>query len=204
MTLRFELFEQGQVLNILDKNVTDEYFSESGGKDSGLYLLDSLKCWRDNGWRIGQSQVIRLHGCWRKLFPPTNLNSYYIYAFGAIEPRHHEDVKATCYLLNGVYVGVALPNTAKNQVIWAAEGDPEKDADSKRFSWGGHCVYITAYDAEGLTCVTWGSKKRMTWQFFDTYTFDCFGIIDARDKWLGDASPVDIEKLDKYLDDITA
>ena len=207
MTLRFESFEQKKVISISDKNVTDEYFSETGGVDSGLYLLDSLKCWRDNGWRIGgTSQIIKTHGCWRKKpvppTPPVNSNLYNIYAFGAIDPKKHEDVKATAYLLNGVYIGLALPITAQNQVIWAVEGDPQKDDNSKPYSWGGHCVYIVAYDAEGLTCVTWGSKKRMTWQFFDTYCFDAFGILDNRDKFLTD-SPLDINKLDGYLNEVS-
>ena len=207
-TLRFESYEQKKLLAISDKNVTDEYFSESGGADSGLYLLDSLKCWRTNGWRIGgTSQIIKSRGCWRKKpvppappVPPLS-NVYNIYAFGAIEPRHHEDVKATCYLLNGVYVGVALPNTAKNQVIWSVEGNPDKDANSKRGSWGNHCIYICSYDAEGLTCITWGGRKRMTWQWFDVYTFDAFGVCDNRNVFT-ENSPVDVVKLDEYLKEV--
>ena len=207
-TLRFESYEQKKLISISDKNVTDEYFSESGGVDSGLYLLDSLKCWRSNGWRIsGISQIIKKHGCWRKKpVPPTPpvpplSNVYNIYAFGAIEPKHHDDVKAVAYLLNGVYVGVALPNTAKSQVIWSVEGDPDKDENSKRGSWGNHCIYICSYDAEGLTCVTWGSRKRMTWQWFDVYCFDAFGVVDNRNVFTPD-SPVDVGKLDQYLKEV--
>ena len=206
-TLRFESYEQKKLLPISDKNVTDEYFSESGGADSGLYLLDSLKCWRTNGWRIGASQIIKTRGCWRKKpvppappVPPLS-NVYNIYAFGAVEPKHHEDVKATCYLLNGIYCGVALPNTAKNQVIWSVEGDPDKDENSKRSSWGNHCIYIYAYDAEGLWCVTWGVKKRMTWQWFDIYCFDAFGVVDNRNMFTPN-SPVDVGKLDEYLKEV--
>jgi hypothetical protein len=205
MTLRFEAFEQGKLISLTDKNVTDEYFSESGGQDTGLYILDSLKCWRDNGWRLGlSSQIIKSRGCWRKKpNPPINLNSYYVYAFGAIDPKHHEDVKATAYLLNGVYCGVALPNTAKNQVIWSVEGNPDKDADSKRGSWGNHCIFVVAYDNEGLTCITWGGRKRLTWQWWDVYTFDAFGIVDNKDLWLGNESPLDMEKLDNYLKEVS-
>lgn len=208
-TLRFESFEQKKLLAISDKNVTDEYFSESGGVDSGLYLLDSLKCWRSNGWRIGAtSQIIKTRGCWRKKpvpppappAPPLS-NVYNIYAFGAIEPKHHDDVKAVAYLLNGVYVGVALPNTAKSQVIWSVEGDPDNDTDSKRSSWGNHCVYIKAYDSEYLTCVTWGGIKKMTWQWFDVYTFDAFGVVDNKNIWQAN-SPVNVAKLDSYLKEV--
>jgi hypothetical protein len=203
-TLRFEAFEQDRYLSELStKNVTDEYFKESGGKDSGLYLLDSLKCWR-NGWLIGGPASAKKLGCWHKKPvppPPPQGKIYNIYAFGELNPLHHEDVRATCYLLNGVYIGLALPNIARDQVIWSVEGDPEKDADSKKWSWGGHCVYVYAYDAEGLWCVTWGAKKKMTWQFFDTYCFEAYGVIDNANKWM-DNSPVNISKLDAYLQEI--
>lgn len=203
-TLRFESYEQKKLLSISDKNVIDEYFSESGGVDSGLYILDSLKCWRTNGWRIGGlSQIIKTKGCWRKFFPPPPplSNTYSIYAFGAVEPKHHDDVKAVTYLLNGIYVGVALPNTAKSQLVWSVEGDPDNDENSKRGSWGNHCIYICNYDIEGLTCVTWGAKKRMTWQWFDIYCFDAFGIVDNKNAFTPD-SPVDAIKLEAYLREV--
>lgn len=201
-TLRFEAFEQDRFLSELStKNVTDEYFSESGGADKGLYLLDSLKCWR-NGWLIGGAASVKKLGCWRKPIPPQPPMGkvYNIYAFGQLDPINHEDVKATCYLLNGIYIGLALPNTAKNQLIWSVEGDPNQ-GDSKKFSWGGHCVYVYSYDAEGLWCVTWGQKKRLTWEFWDAYTFEAYGVLDNINKWQ-DNSPVNVDKLNSYLNEI--
>jgi len=50
-TLRFELVEQGKVIHITDAKVEKEYFKETGGPDSGLVVLDSLKLWRKPGWR---------------------------------------------------------------------------------------------------------------------------------------------------------
>src|SRR5258708_36514464 len=52
-TLRFEDIEQGSVLMIADKNVLNEYFKETGGPDTGLVVLDSLKEWRHGGWNVG-------------------------------------------------------------------------------------------------------------------------------------------------------
>src|SRR3954471_16530140 len=48
-TLRFEDIEQGSVIMITDKDVTKEYFKETGGVDSGLIVLDSLNLWRQKG-----------------------------------------------------------------------------------------------------------------------------------------------------------
>ena len=53
-TLRFEDIEQGSVLMINDKDITKEYFKETGGVDSGLVVLDSLNAWRHNGWKVGK------------------------------------------------------------------------------------------------------------------------------------------------------
>src|SRR5208337_4499924 len=50
MTLRFEVFEQGVLIPITDKEVENEYFKETGGQDSGLVMLDSLNEWRQSGW----------------------------------------------------------------------------------------------------------------------------------------------------------
>ena len=52
-TLRFEDIEQGSVLMILDKDVLKEYHKETGGPDTGLVVLDSLKLWRKKGWKVG-------------------------------------------------------------------------------------------------------------------------------------------------------
>jgi len=50
-TLRFEKAEQNKLIAISDKDVLHEYFGETGGADSGLVVLDSLKKWRSKGWR---------------------------------------------------------------------------------------------------------------------------------------------------------
>src|SRR3546814_19776553 len=49
-TLRFEKAEQKRLIAISEHDVLREYFNESGGVDSGLVVLDSLKEWRSTGW----------------------------------------------------------------------------------------------------------------------------------------------------------
>jgi len=43
----------------------------------------------------------------------------------------------------------------------------------------------------------------MTWAFWDRYNDECWGIVDDRDKFVTD-SPVDVEALDEYLNEIKA
>src|SRR6185436_14556727 len=49
-TLRLELIEQDTVIAITDQEVIREYLTETGGGDTGLVVLDSLKVWRKRGW----------------------------------------------------------------------------------------------------------------------------------------------------------
>ena len=50
-TLRFEATEQKKIIEISDDDVIKQYLIETGGKDEGLVLFDSLKRWR-NGWQV--------------------------------------------------------------------------------------------------------------------------------------------------------
>jgi hypothetical protein len=186
-TYRFEVFEQDKLINITDDDILKEYWKESGGVgekyDHGLVMLDSVKAWRKYGWTV-------------------NGNEYFIYAFAQVNQLDIEEVKACIYLLYGGYCGLNLPVSAKEQFsqnkIWDVVSE-----NAAPGSWGGHCVYVVAYDEEGLTCVTWGKKQKMTWNFFKKYCDEIYGVIDAKDKWLGDKSPLDIPKLEKYLSEIT-
>jgi hypothetical protein len=177
-TLRFELFEQNKTIPIADKDVTDEYFIESGGQDTGLDMVTSLNAWRQ-GWQ-------------------TAGNQYSIYAYAQVDVSSRNEVMAACYLFNGLYIGLRLPASAQNQDVWDVATGP----DGQPGTWGGHCVYIVAYDSEGLTCMTWGKRQRMTWAFFQNYCDQAFAVIDNRDNWVTN-SPVDITTLSNILVEVT-
>ena len=49
-------------------------------------------------------------------------------------------------------------------------------------SWGGHAVPILAYDSDTVTCITWGAKKRMTWEFFARYCDESYAALSP--DWL--------------------
>ena len=192
MTRRFESVEQGACIPISDSEVLHEYWREQGAAPSsrkrfcktvedwpsqpnnGLVMLDSLKAWRA-GW-------------------PACGENYSIYAFAGVDWHNRDQVRAAIFLLGGLYVGIALPISAQNQEVWDADDSP----NGAPSSWGGHCVYIPAYSPDGLECVTWGARKKMTWAFWDKYIEECYAVVDNRDSWLSN-SPVDIEKLDAYL-----
>lgn len=181
-TLRFETYEQGIQPHISDEEVIKQYLKETGGEDRGLILLLSLVRWRSNGWVVGGK-------------------TYNIHAFASVDWKNHDEVKHCIHLLGGVNFGMDVYSTDieqfDNNEIW------ELTPSSGEYL-GGHGVYTYAYgyDGEGLLCMTWGKKQKMTWDFWDARVDEAYGIVDNRDEWL-DNSPIDVELLDSYLREIT-
>jgi hypothetical protein len=159
-TLRFEDIEQGSVLMIQDADVKKEYFKETGGPDSGLVVLDSLKLWQNRGWKVGK-------------------NTYKIRAFATVDYKNHDQVRQAIFSDVGIGLGVQLPLAAQSQVQtgqpWAVTTGPK----AKPGSWGGHYVFVPGYTALGPVCVTWGRKQQMTWDWLNKYCDEAYAIFDA-------------------------
>ncbi len=161
-TLRFELLENKFKLKITDKDITREYFKESGGKDIGLVVLDSLSLWRKKGWTAAGK-------------------NYQIQAYTEIPRGDHEGLKQAIYLDVGVGLGISLPISAQAQVQAGKPWDVVTGKGTSPGSWGGHYVYVSGYTELGPVCVTWGRKQQITWKFMDKYCDESYAIIDAID-----------------------
>ena len=188
-TLRFEAFEQSKAIPISDQDAVDEYFSESGGQDSGLVLLDSLKEWRKKGWLAAGER-------------------YNAFGFAELDRSKHAEITASIYFLRGANIGLQLPLSAQSQIangeIWDVTEDPNFDpyGPAAPGSWGGHCVYLVAYDPAGPVCVTWGQLQQMTWAFFDADCDEAYGIVQNREAFVA-GSPVDVALLEQEIAEIT-
>ena len=184
-TLRFEDTEQGQTLNIFDEDVLSEYWKEGGWNgcclspkpDNGLVMLDSLKAWRSTGWKVGNYQ-------------------YFIYAFGTVALADLEGIKAGIYLLNGLNAGVQLPKSAMAEFN---SGMPW--ADTSGYGTDGHCIYLVGFNAIGPICITWARKQQLTWEWWEKYSDECMGIVDAADPWITN-SVINSEALEVYLNSL--
>jgi len=177
-TLRFEDIEQGSVLMITDQDVLDEYFKETGGRDTGLVVLDSLKEWRKRGWKAGR-------------------HAYRIRAFAEVDYRNHEQVRQVVYADVGTGFGVQLPIAAQRQIQTGQPWDVTTGPDAEPGSWGGHYVYIPGYTTAGPVCVTWGRKQQMTWAWIDKYADEAFAIFDAKDRFKKEL--IDRDRLAAFL-----
>ena len=161
-TLRFENIEQGARLTITDKEVEAEYFKETGGRDTGLVVLESLRLWRRKGWIAAKRR-------------------YKIQAFTEIRRSSRDEVKRAVFLDVGVGLGLSLPKSASAQIDAGKPWDVTSGRGSVKGSWGGHYVYVPGYTKLGPVCVTWGRKQQMTWAFFNKYCDEAYAIIDAVD-----------------------
>lgn len=155
-TMRFEFAETGKVPQITDTDVTREYFKETGGIDSGLNMLASLKAWR-TGWKAAGRK-------------------YKITAFAEIDRTSRDQVRHAIYADVGASIGVALPASAM------AEFDAGKPW-SKTTGRGldGHCIYLVGYTKQGPVCITWGQRQQMTWAWFRKYCDEAYAVFDSLD-----------------------
>lgn len=150
--------------NVTDAEVLDIYERWCGynpsdpSTDQGGVELDILTDWKNQGF-AGHS----------------------ILGYAAVITTNTNEVKQAINLFGGSYTGVSLPLSAQGQGIWDVVPD-DGSGDTAGGSWGGHCVYIVSYDADGLTCITWGALQKMTWAFWNAYFDEAYGILSP--DWL--------------------
>lgn len=180
-TKRFEGKETGSVIAIADRDVEDYYFKLTGGPDTGLVWLNTLKDWRKNGFRVRDA-------------------TYKIYSFAKLDFTNLDEWKASLYYLQGVCAGIALPLSAQAQIggLWDVDNSPSGQAGS----WGLHAVYFPKCDLvnDRLTCVTWGAFQEMTREFVLKYVDEAYGIVDDKNK---PDSPIDPVAMEEMLKEIT-
>jgi hypothetical protein len=122
----------------------DGYVVGNEATDNGGIELDVLTEWRNLG-----------------------LSGHKLIGFADPAYSNLEEVRQAINLFGGVYIGLGLPLSAQTQDVWdvAVHSFPT----SQKGSWGGHAVFVPAYDEEGFTCITWGALKRMTTAFWVNY-----------------------------------
>jgi hypothetical protein len=129
------------------------YNPQTGAHDDGAVETDVLNFWRRHG--IGGHKIM---------------------AYTALEPGNTTHVETAVELFGGCYIGLALPISAQTQQVWTV---PPGGATGpgKPGSWGGHAVPVVAYDHHGLTVVTWGELKQMTWGFWAAYCDEAYAVL---------------------------
>lgn len=138
----------------------DGYDPKDPSTDCGGIELNVLNAWQKNGFA-----------------------GHVLKAYTSVNFKNNTEVKQAINLFGGVYIGVSLPNTASNQTIWDVV--PNGGDDAIAGSWGGHCVFVAAYDPEYVTCITWGAPLKMTWTFWNTYVDESYALLGHN--WMNNA-----------------
>jgi hypothetical protein len=120
--------------------------------EEGAVAIDVLNYWRQNG--IGRHPIG---------------------AFARVPVHDHSLARTAAWLFGGLYLGVDLPLTARDQQVWDWTGSLTGPA--KPGSWGGHAIDVVRYDDDGITVVTWGRLQQVTWEFWERYVDEVYAIV---------------------------
>ena len=136
----------------------DSYDPADPRSDTGGIELDVLNKWKKQGFA-----------------------GHALLAFADPEISNLVEIRQSIALFGGVYIGMAMPKTAKTQErVWDVVQDGGHKAN--RHSWGGHCVFVPKYDEESFTCITWGKLMRITLPFWEKYCDEAHTLLSQN--WL--------------------
>jgi len=118
---------------------------------------------------------------------PGLLGGYNLTGFAPFRARPGlNSIKDSIYICGGAYLGINLPKTVLNQGnLWyvPAQGPV---GDGAPGTLGGHAVVAVAYNSRHIVFVSWGQLFKMTWDFFITYTEECYALVS--EDWIDDTS----------------
>lgn len=119
--------------------------------DNGAAITDVLDYWRTTG--IAGKKIV---------------------GWAQIDQTNVKAIKQAIWLFGGINIGINLPNSAMTQfdqnlpwVILPNDGGID----------GGHCIPLEGYGSEGTSCITWGRRQGMNWDWFLKYCDEAYAVI---------------------------
>lgn len=128
-----------------------EYFSMTGGVDSGLAMTTVTTKWVKKG----------LFGYKVKAAAPVALTQIAL--------------KQSIQFYGGAYLGVQLPDSAQSQfhqggpTTWSVVAHSPID--------GGHCIIGVGFNPTGMLCVSWGQLLLAEWSWIAKYMDEAYVIV---------------------------
>jgi len=151
-----------------DAQVIANYSAESGyipgqaATDQGGVEIDVLNRWVKDGYaRPGQP------------------GRDYLTAYGTVDPHDRTGIMRAIASLGGVYIGVQIPN-----YIMQSGGNWVINESGDQTIAGGHALWLHGYDADWLHFNTWGERRQMSWDWFEVFCDEAYGLV-SRQNWLG-------------------
>ena len=108
-----------------------------------------------------------------------------ITAYVEVDATDIDHVKSAIDLFGCAYVGVQLPDavlpTEQGVPQWTVS--PDGSAARRPNPANGHCIVYSAYDAHGVTVVTWGMTVQASWAFHTAYCDEIYAALSHL--WFG-------------------
>jgi hypothetical protein len=113
-----------------------------------------------------------------KDFQQQGFAGHKLIAFADPSVANTEELRQAINLFGGLYIGLNVPNFIMNDIpaVWDTTSDDGGIA-------GGHAVFVTGYDAETFTFISWGNLYKMTLNFWAQYVDESHALIGA--DWIG-------------------
>jgi hypothetical protein len=125
-------------------------------------------------------------------------------AFAAVLPANKIHVQQAINLFVGLYIGMdvpqfIMPDDGETPAVW----DLNPTADNTII--GGHCVYVTGYDANTISFISWGQNYKMSWAYWSKFVDEAYALISTDFIKAGGTSPsgFSLEDLETDLVNIT-
>jgi hypothetical protein len=149
------------------------YLQLTGGADSGLDELTVLNYWQSNP--VSRDEIL---------------------AFAKIDEKNHTHVQLAIQLFGGVYLGFQVQQNAVQKF------DARQPWTPGPLTPDGHAVYAVAYDATGVTVLTWGNTQQATWAWWDECVDEAYAILPPEAKKSDFAPGFDFAQLKADLADV--
>jgi len=160
--------------NIMTKQaVVKLYMHLTGGIDSGLNELDVLAFWRKHA--VSHDKIL---------------------AYATIDPKNHTHLEQAIQMFGGVYLGFQVQQNC------VEEFDAQKPWTPGPLTNDGHAVFAVAYDADGVTVLTWGGTQKATWAWWDECVDEAYAVLPPEAESSGFAPGFDFAQLKADLGDI--
>ncbi len=130
--------------------------------DQGCDMLTALNYWRKHGIMVGG----KLHK---------------IGGFVEID-RTLVDLRETEWLFGNSFTGLALPTAVQGANKWTVPNGGIYSPVGQPGGWGGHCVPAMAESPETASCITWGTRLKMSHNFFGDYCDESYAVLS--EDWL--------------------
>jgi len=172
--LRLERVGINQTILLADSDVIRRYQALTGSvaprdvRDEGMAVLDAMKNWRNNGWPLETK---------------TGVKNYSIDAYGELEVRDRQKLRAACYTMHGIFIGLWLPAAAKKMVRSGYLYVGKNGTDWEAGSWGGFLGYAKSYDPDGFEILAWGGKFWASNDFIEKYSDEAWATAEDLDDW---------------------